>query len=140
MIYLSGSKVISVNMSGLGLTANSNTDNAIITIKFENGSQGVINYFSNGSKEYSKERIEVFSQGRTLILDNFRKLYGYGFKGFSSMSSSINKGHENQFSLLLNSIKKGGQPIIPIEDIFNATKASFGAIESLISGNWINVD
>jgi hypothetical protein len=56
------------------------------------------------------------------------------------MSSSINKGHENQFSLLLNSIKKGGQPIIPIEDIFNATKASFGAIESLISGNWINVD
>ena len=39
-------------MSGLGLTSNSNTDNAIITLKFENGSQGVINYFSNGSKSF----------------------------------------------------------------------------------------
>lgn len=140
MIYLSSSKIIAVNMSGLGLTPNTNTDNAIITLKFENGSHGVINYFSNGSKEYSKERIEVYSQGRTLILDNFRKLFGYGFKGFSSMSSSINKGHKNQFSLLLKFIKEGGQPIIPVEDLFNATKASFGAIESLKSGQWFNVD
>ena len=54
MIYLTGSKVAEVMMSGLGKHPETNTDNAIITLKFENGSQGVINYFSNGSKSYSK--------------------------------------------------------------------------------------
>ncbi len=37
-------------------------DNASIQLKMENGSTGVINYFANGSKAYSKEREEVFSQ------------------------------------------------------------------------------
>ncbi|MER3127512.1 Gfo/Idh/MocA family oxidoreductase, partial [Bacillus pumilus] len=42
MIYLTGSKVSEVMMSGLGAHPETNTDNAIITLKFENGSQGVI--------------------------------------------------------------------------------------------------
>ena len=37
-------------------------DNASILLKMENGSTGVISYFANGSKAYSKERVEVFSQ------------------------------------------------------------------------------
>jgi predicted dehydrogenase/NADPH:quinone reductase-like Zn-dependent oxidoreductase len=139
MIFLSGSRVTSVLTCGLGKTPSINTDNAIITLKFENGSQGVINYFSNGSKAYSKERIEVYSQGRTLILDNFRKLNGYGFKGFSSMTSRIDKGHKAQFAKLINCIKIGESPIIPIEDIFNTTKASFAAIESLVNSNWVDI-
>ena len=57
-----------------------NTDNAIITLKFENGSQGVINYFSNGSKAYQKERIEIYQDNKTLVLDNFKSFndtYGH---------------------------------------------------------------
>ena len=44
----------------------------MLLLKYKNGSTGVINYFSNGSKSYPKERIEVYSQERTLIMDNFR--------------------------------------------------------------------
>lgn len=140
MIYLTGSKVKQVSMSALGNTPSDNTDNAIITLKFENGSQGVINYFSNGSKAYSKERIEIFSQGKTLILDNFRKLTGYGFKGFSSFRSSIDKGHKEQFARLIKQIKDGGEPLIPFDEIINTTKSSFAALQSLKEGNWITLD
>ncbi|MFT7251105.1 MAG: putative dehydrogenase/threonine dehydrogenase-like Zn-dependent dehydrogenase, partial [Flavobacterium sp.] len=74
--YLTGSKVKAVCMNSMGINPEENTDNATILLKYENGSTGVINYFSNGSKSYSKERVEVYSQDRTLIMDNFRKTEG----------------------------------------------------------------
>lgn len=139
MVFLSGSKVQQVMMSALGTAPANNTDNAIITLKFENGSQGVINYFSNGSKAYPKERIEVFAQGKTLIVDNFRKLTGYGFKGFSSYRSSIDKGHKEQFLRLVKQVKTGGDPLITFDEIINTTRASFAALRSLQEGKWINI-
>lgn len=138
--YLAGSKVKSVCMSSMGISPEENTDNATILLKYENGTNGVINYFANGSKAYSKERVEVYHQERTLIMDNWRKLTGYGFKNFSSASSSQDKGHQNQFNLLIDTIQKGGNAIIPMDDLVNTTKASFAAIESLKTGAWVTVD
>lgn len=139
IIYLTGSKIKSVCMNALGVNPQSNTDNASILVRCENGSTGVINYFANGSKEYSKERIEVFSQERTLITDNFQVTTGYGTKGFSKLKTSIDKGHANQFKLLVDRVKTGGAPLIPFDEIVNTTIASFAAIESLQNGAWVNV-
>jgi predicted dehydrogenase/threonine dehydrogenase-like Zn-dependent dehydrogenase len=137
--YLTGSKVKSVCMNAMGTNPEENTDNATLILKYENGSTGVINYFSNGSKAYSKERIEVFSQEKTLIMDNFRKTEGFGFKGFSKLSTRLDKGHKNQFHELINRINNGGEPLIPFEELINTTKTSFAAIESLKKGQWINI-
>jgi predicted dehydrogenase len=137
--FLSGSKVKSVCMNTMGIDSNENTDNASILLKYENGTNAVINYFSNGSKAYSKERIEVFHQNRTLVMDNWRKLKGYGFKNFSATTSGQDKGHQNQFNLLINAIKNGGSSIIPFDEIVNTTKASFAAIESMKNRGWVNI-
>ena len=64
--YLTGSKVKSVCMNSMGVNPEENTDNATILLKYENGSTGVINYFANGSKAYSKERLEVFRRKELL--------------------------------------------------------------------------
>jgi predicted dehydrogenase/threonine dehydrogenase-like Zn-dependent dehydrogenase len=137
--FLASSKVKSVCMNSMGIQPEENTDNACILLKYENGTNAVINYFSNGSKEYSKERIEVYHQERTLIMDNWRKLKGYGFRNFSSASSGQDKGHQIQFNLLIDSVKNGGSQIIPMDEIINTTKASFAAIESLKTGEWVNI-
>ncbi|EOZ93856.1 putative zinc-binding dehydrogenase [Indibacter alkaliphilus LW1] len=137
---LCGSKVKAVCMNAMGTDPEENTDNASILLKYENGTNAVINYFANGSKAYSKERVEVFHQDRTLVMDNWRKLKGYGFKNFSSASSKQDKGHQNQFDLLINSVQKGGEAIIPMDELVNTTKASFAAIESLKTGAWVAVD
>lgn len=138
--FLTNSKVMSVCMNSMGKHPVDNTDNATIMLKYDNGTNAVINYFANGSKAYSKERIEVYHQERTLVLDNWRKLTGFGFKNFNSASSGQDKGHQNQFLLLIQSIIKGDSQIIPIDEIVNTTKASFAAIESLRNGTWINVE
>lgn len=137
--FLAGSKVSAVCMNAMGKNPAENTDNASILLKYENGTNAVINYFANGSKAYAKERVEVFHEERVLVMDNWRKLKGYGFKGFSNASSGHDKGHLNQFRKLIEVVKKGGESIIPLDEIINTTEASFAAVESLKQGTWISV-
>ncbi len=139
LVYLSGSKVKSIAMNSLGVNPSENTDNACILLKFENGDNGVINYFANGSKSYSKERLEVYFDEKTIIMDNFRETIGYGIKGFSKLKTKLDKGHKTQFEKLSHLAKNGGEPLIPFDEIVNVTRASFAAIESLKSNAWVEV-
>jgi len=141
--YLTGSKVVEVSMHAMGTDPKENTDNASIHLKYENGSLGVINYFANGHKSYSKERLELYYQGKNLIMDNFRRLDGYGFGGgFTSkiLKTKQDKGHQKQFELLTKRWKEGGEPLIPFDEIVNTTKATFEAIESLKVGKPVRVE
>ncbi|MDD2367093.1 MAG: bi-domain-containing oxidoreductase [Desulfuromonadaceae bacterium] len=137
--YLSDSRVIAVCMNSLGSSPQENTDNVTIMLRYANGSNAVINYFANGSKAYSKERVEVHSQERSLIMDNWRTLEGHGFKGFSRTKMKQDKGHAEQFRLLLERVTTGGEPLIPFDEIINTTKASFAAITSLKEGRWVEI-
>lgn len=137
--FLTGSKVEQVFMSAMGTNPGPDTDNASLILKYKNGSQGVINYFSNGHKSYSKERVEVYSEERNLILDNFRSLKGYGFKGFTEIKSKLNKGHDIQFRLLIDRLQNGGEALIPFDELVNTTQASIAALESLKLGTWISL-
>ena len=137
--FLTGSKIKAVCMNAMGVNPQANTDNASILLQYENGSTGVINYFANGSKAYSKERVEVYVQEKTVITDNFQVTEGYGTRGFSKLKTNVDKGHNAQFKLLVERVKSGGQPLIPMEDIVNTTLASFAAIESLMKREWVSV-
>ncbi len=133
--YVANSRISYVSASALGKTFDKLTDNVVITLRFENGSQAVINYLSNGSKSYSKERMEVFSEGGILVLDNFRRLDGYGFKGFKKMKcSSQDKGHNEQFKRFLKSIKSGGSSIISFDEVVNSTRSTLAVLDSLEKG------
>jgi len=138
-VFLTGSEIKSVCMNALGNNPQDNTDNASIMVKFVNGSNAVINYFSNGAKSYSKERIEVYSRGRVFITDNFRLTTGFKAKGFKNIKTRIDKGHKNQFHELIKRIKVGGEPLIPFKEIINVTLASFAAIQSLKENRWVNI-
>ena len=137
--YLTGSRVVAICMNAMGQSPEANTDNASILLRYENGSNAVINYFANGNKGYSKERVEVHAQGRSLVMDNWRTLTGFGFKGFSKVKKKQDKGHSEQFRLLIDRVKNGGEALIPFGEIVNTTRASFAAVESLREGRWVDV-
>ena len=80
-----------------------------ISIKFADGSLGLINYFSNGGIIFPKERIEVFCDNAVLQLNNFRKLKGYGWKGFKNMRTfRQDKGQEACAKAFVEAVKSGG--------------------------------
>jgi predicted dehydrogenase/threonine dehydrogenase-like Zn-dependent dehydrogenase len=139
-VHMSGSKIESVCMQGLGTNPQQNTDNVSILLKFENGSTAVINYFSNGSKSYSKERLEVYSQERTFVMDNFRATKGFGARGFKNIKTKQDKGHNAQFEEYNKFLKEGGEPLIKFEEIVNVTRASFAALLSLREGRWVHIN
>ncbi len=136
--YFAGSRVEKVVMNALGNHPESNTDNASIMLKYANGSTGIINYFATGSKSYPKERIEIFSQSKNILIDNFRKAEFYGFKR-GNKKKTQDKGHKEQFRRWLQSVKQGGEAIIPFDEIYNTSKAVILAVESLKAGKWMEV-
>lgn len=137
--FFTGSLVDEVTMSAMGKDTKENTDNAIITLKYKNGSQGVINYFSNGHKSYSKERVEIYSEGRTILIDNYRSMECFGFNT-RGMSRSQDKGHENQFKLLLEGIRAAKPALMPFNEIINTSLTAVAAIESLKTHEWVKIN
>jgi predicted dehydrogenase len=137
--YFADSPITAVCMNGLGNSPEENTDNASILVKMANGSNAVINYFANGSKAYAKERIEIYAQERTFIIDNWKETKGYGANNFKTIKSSIDKGHKAQFQKLVHNVKKGGTSLIPFESIINTTRASFTCLQSLKENRWVSI-
>ncbi|GAB3962248.1 bi-domain-containing oxidoreductase [Spirosoma harenae] len=137
--FLTGSQVQSVCMNVMGQQPNEMGDSVSLLLRYHNGSMGVINFFSNGHKAYSKERIEVYSQGRTLVIDNFRRLQGYGFNRFSNLSGRQNKGHRELVKQLIEQVRSGGAPLIPFDELINTTQATFAALQSWREHRWVDV-
>jgi predicted dehydrogenase len=115
-------------------------DKMSILLSFADGSVGTVNYFSNGSKSYPKEMLEIFSDGRVLRMENFRTTRGYGFKRFGKFRTSRqDKGHGTEVAAFVDRLKSGGEPLIPLADSINAMQASFAAIESARLGTTIRI-
>ena len=120
--FLADSPILEWNKNSM----NSKTkDTFSIGLKFEDGSIGMINYFANGPQCLPKERLEIFSQGSVLQLDNFRKLKGFAWPGFTKMNQwQQDKGKIECTKYFLNAIKGKTTLPIPIEEIFEIAKVS----------------
>ncbi len=93
---------------------------------------GTIHYLANGAKEFPKERIEVFCAGRTLQIDNFRKLIGYGWPGFRKAAAwKQDKGQDACAAAFVSSIVEGREAPIPASDIFEVARITIEAAEQL---------
>jgi len=139
--HLAGSPITEVLASALGTHPAPNSDNVTVVLKCADGSQGVVNYFANGHKSYPKERIEIYAQGRVLVVDNFRKLEGYGFKGgAAAMRGRQDKGHKAQFEAYLAFLRGGGAPPVPFDAVVNTTLATFAAVKAFGTGAKITVE
>ena len=131
--YLSGSKIISVQATRMGDNPyiSVTEDKASITISFEDGSFGTIHYFSNGASNFQKERLEIFSNGSILQLDNFIRLKGYKWPGFNRMNLwKQDKGQKACINMFLKGLEDGKAPI-PIDEIFEVTRATIEVAEIL---------
>lgn len=129
--YLADSKIISVSAVMMEKGVAVHEDKMSMVLSFEDGSLGTVNYFANGSKSYPKETLEVYSEGRILKLDNFRRLDGYGFSGFKKLKLfRMDKGHLNEFNAFIDRVACGGEPLIPLISQINVTLASFAAMTS----------
>jgi len=100
-------------------------DTVTLQLTFADGSIGSVHYFANGSKAFPKERLEVFASGRVLQLDNYRKLTGFGWPGFSKMNLwRQDKGQKACATAFVQAVKGREQVPIPTEEVFEVSRVS----------------
>ena len=134
MRYLAGSKIASFTATciggqpGVGIT----DDKASITLTFEDGSFGTIHYLANGGKAFPKERIEVFANDAVLQLDNFRKLEGFGWRGFKKDKLfKQDKGQAACTRAFVDAIKQGKPAPINFDEILEVARVSVAVATQL---------
>lgn len=117
---------------GTSKMASATGDTVTINLRFTDGSLGTIHYFSNGHKSFPKERLEVFAAGKILQLDNFRKLAGFGWPGFSKLNLWVqDKGQKTCVRAFMNSVAGGGGRPIPVHEIFEISRVSIEVATAL---------
>lgn len=98
-------------------------DNRFITMEFADGSVAQVEYFSCGSKELPKEWLEAHWENKSIILDDYKQLQGYGIKVKACKSEKSAKGHKEEWLALYDALKEGKSPI-PVESLLKTTELS----------------
>lgn len=125
--FLAGEPTISVQATMIGDAPGVavRDDKVSFTLGFADGSFGTVHYLANGHRSFPKERLEVFCAGRILQLDNFRRLRGYGWKGFRKLNlRRQDKGNTQSVVAFLDTIRRSGSLPIPFDEIVEATRIS----------------
>lgn len=134
MRFLAGSNIVSVQGRRMGDSAGVTIteDKAAILLGFGDGSFGSIQYLGNGAVSFPKERVEVFAAGRVLQLDNFRKLKGFGWPGFTTMNLwRQDKGQNACARAFVDAISKGFVSPIPADEIFEVARITIEVADLL---------
>jgi predicted dehydrogenase/threonine dehydrogenase-like Zn-dependent dehydrogenase len=125
--FLAGERITRVTAHAMDSKSG---DTVSIDLGFADGSIGTIHYFSNGSKAFPKERVEVFAQGRVIQLDNFRKMTGFGWPGFSKLNLwRQDKGQKACAAAFVDAIASGGASPIPFEELIEVAEATIAAAD-----------
>jgi predicted dehydrogenase len=130
--FLVGKPIVGVEarMIGRASGVEIREDKMSILLDFEDGSTGTVHYLANGSKSFPKERVEVFSEERIAVLQNFKTLQTYGWKDFKGMRlSTQDKGHNAEIAAFIDRVTNGGDLLIPWQELEEVTLATFIAME-----------
>lgn len=131
--FLTGAKAVSVSASSIQPNGSyySTKDNFIATITYDDGSVANLIYTAVGSREYPKETMEVFFDGKMITLDDYKSMKGYGVKLAAIETKGSEKGQLEEIKEFGKVIKTGGEVPIPLWQQLQAMQIAF-AVETQI--------
>lgn len=107
--FLTGAEPRAVSVEALRPTSDDlfPTDNFSVTISFDDGSICSLLYTSIGHAASGKERMELFFDSKSIVMDDYYSLRGYGTShAFDKTVSVQDKGHSNLMTSFFEGIKK----------------------------------
>jgi predicted dehydrogenase/threonine dehydrogenase-like Zn-dependent dehydrogenase len=120
-----------IDTSGLPHLA---TDNFVAVLRYEDGSVANLVYTSLGPKSgLAKERIEVFVDGESYLVDDFKSLLRAGDGEVLWQAEAADKGHFEELRLLGESIADSGPAPIPFDQLVEVTATALH-VDDLLHG------
>jgi predicted dehydrogenase len=132
MGFFVGFSVKSISFESLEPKTNkfSSSDNKSIILKYEDGSIATIEYFAVGNKNVSKEYLEIHFDEKSIIMENYKNLYGYNIKIKPIRTKRSEKGHFEEIECLYNALMSplNSSPI-DLESLIETTHITFALAE-----------
>ena len=131
--FLVGALPVRVSAVGLPDGDRYREDNVLISLEFGDGSVGTVAYLACGDRSMPKERVEAFGGGRAAVLDDFRRLETYhaGRRRVQRAWLRQDKGHQAEWESFAASIRAGGPPPIPYDQLMAASLTALAAVDAL---------
>jgi predicted dehydrogenase len=125
--FLTGAEVSKIDAQSIQTKGYySPLDNFVATLSFKDGSVATLTYTAMGSKEYPKEQLEVFVEGKVFVLNDYCSLSG------SNLSSKTpEKGQKEELEMFAKAIRHGGEWPIPLWQQCQAMEIAFAVEEQL---------
>lgn len=127
MTFFTDSQIKSISYESINPSTDhyNSSDNKSVILKYNDGSLCVIDYFAVGSKKFSKEYLEVHFDGKTIVMDNFTSLKGYGLKINEISTLKSDKGHLEELMALYDAlVAKTSTWPIELNSLLQTTMAS----------------
>jgi len=115
-------------------------DSVLITLQFSDGSRGVIAYLADGDSALPKEHIEVFGEGKTFVIEDFRaaRLYAGGREKRERLRQQ-DKGQAEQTRVACAVVAEGKPAPITLQELEATTRATFRMKDALRTGQQVKV-
>lgn len=138
--YLVGAPVQAVLADRAGVESDY-ADDAIITLRFVDGSLATITFTAQGDPAAGEERIEVFAGGTALAITDFERLdiTRDGKTSKSSERNGLKKGFEHALEEFFHAVKDGGPAPIDEDEQLETALATLLILESLQTGRRVNL-
>lgn len=130
---LTGAEVESVHARSIrpASKAWSARDNFVATIAYCDGSVCTLTYTALGARDYPKERMEIFADGKVVSLDDYQSLKITGAKHRGWSSAKPEKGQLEELRTLAACLQGGAEWPIPLEQQASAMKICFKVEEQI---------
>jgi len=95
--FLTDAQPLSISVSALNPIQKSltPTDNISVQLSMADGSSCTLLYTALGDSNAGKERMEIFFDGKTIVMQDYKELTGYGLPAsFNTKSKNSDKGHK----------------------------------------------
>jgi predicted dehydrogenase/threonine dehydrogenase-like Zn-dependent dehydrogenase len=111
-------------------------DDVQATVRFQNGSSGVISYVTVGNTRFPKETFDAAGGGRSARLDNFRKATVWTGRRHATTRArgGQDKGQRAELAQFVQASLTGAPMPISLESLVAVTRATIAVCESLSSG------
>jgi predicted dehydrogenase/threonine dehydrogenase-like Zn-dependent dehydrogenase len=104
----------------------SSSDNKSIILEYEDGSVATLEYFAVGSTLLSKELLEVHFDEKTILMDDYKSLRGYGLQLADIKTPSRDKGQLEELEQLAQCLQsKGNEWPISLASLLDTTQLTF---------------
>lgn len=132
--YLTGSKVTSVQAQAITPTTGyyGRADNFVALLKFEDGTVATLTYVALGARDYPKEAMEIFVDGKVIVMDDYKRLTLHGGRSKGIESRISDKGQKEELEAFARCIQEGGEWPIPLWQQLQATAMAIEVEKSIV--------